>query len=61
LVAEITSEARKASTVPLNAVNEKQRKAGIETYTDEMPAEIGAPSAYVEATGRKFLGMYEAV
>ena len=47
--------------MPLNAVNEKQRKAGIETYTDEMPAEIGAPSAYVEATGRNFLGMYEAV
>ena len=47
--------------MPLNAVNEKQRKAGIETYTDEMPAEIGAPSADVEATGRKFLGMYEAV
>jgi hypothetical protein len=33
LVAEITSKARKASIVPLNAVNEKQRKAGIRYFT----------------------------
>ena len=33
LVAEITSEAWEASTVPLNAVNEKRRKAGIRYFT----------------------------